>query len=91
MNHTPPDRSLPRVICNHNTYWFWGVGAKPIMTFIRLGGAREAYFESYADVTAASAHRCCWTMPCKNGLGIFIARQRKVPIEQAWLGYSHFD
>ncbi len=81
---------LPRVICNHNSYWFWGVGPTPVTTFIRLGGAREEYFESYADVTAAGVHRCRWAMPYESDLGIFIARERKVPIEQAWAGYKHF-
>jgi hypothetical protein len=30
-------------------------------------------------------------MPYENDLGIFIARQRKVPIEKAWPGYRHFE
>ena len=81
---------LPRVICNQNSYWMWGVGATPITTFMRLGGAREEYFESYADVTPAGVHRCRYCMPYENDLGIFIARKRLVPIEQAWPGYKHF-
>lgn len=82
---------LPRVICNHNSYWLWGVGATPITTFIRLGGKREEYFESYADVTPAGAHRCRYCMPYENNLGIFIARRRHVPIEKAWPKYKHFE
>ncbi len=82
---------LPRVICNHNSYWFWGVGPTPVTTFIRLGGKREDYFESYADVTAAGVHRCRYCMPYENDLGIFIARKRLVPIEKAWPGYKHFE
>ena len=82
---------LPRVICNHNSYWMWGVGATPITTFIRLGGKREDYFESYDNVTAAGVHHCRYCMPYENDLGIFIARKRKVPIEKAWPGYKHFE
>jgi hypothetical protein len=82
---------LPRVICNHNSYWFWGVGPTPITTFIRLGGKREDYFESYADVTPAGVHRCRYCMPYENNLGIFIARKRLVPIETAWPRYRHFE
>ena len=82
---------LPRVVCNHNSYWFWGVGPTPVTTFIRLGGKREDYFESYADVTPAGVHRCRYCMPYENDLGIFIARQRLVPIEKAWPGYKHFE
>ncbi len=82
---------LPRVICNHNSYWFWGVGPTPITTFVRLGGAREDYLESYADVTAAGVHRCRYCMPYENDLAILIARGRRVPIEQAWPSYRHFE
>ncbi len=81
---------LPRVICNHNSYWMWGVGATPITTFIRLGGSREDYLESYEDVTPAGVHRARWAIPYENDLTIFIARGRKVPIEQAWPTYKDF-
>jgi hypothetical protein len=82
---------LPRVICNHNSCWFWGVGETPVTTFIRLGGEREDYFESYADVTPAGVHSCVHCMPYENDLNIFIARNRRVPIEKAWAEYRHFE
>ncbi len=82
---------LPRVICNHNSYWFWGVGATPITTFIRLGGNRGDYFESYAEVTPAGIHRARYAMPYENDLGIFVVRGRRVPIEKAWPQLKHFE
>ncbi|MFI5182491.1 MAG: ArnT family glycosyltransferase [Thermoanaerobaculia bacterium] len=82
---------LPRVICNHNSYWLWGVGPTPITTFIRLGGRREDYLESYEDVTASGIHTCRYAMPYEDDLGIFIARKRRVPIERAWGEYRHFE
>ena len=39
--------------------------------------------------TPASNHRCRNWMPYENDLGSFVARQRNVPIEQAWSGYRH--
>lgn len=82
---------LPRVICNHNSYFLWGVGRTPITTFIRLGGSREDYLETYGDVTLAGVHTCAHCMPYENDLPIFIARARRVPIEQAWHEYKHYD
>jgi hypothetical protein len=86
---------LPRVICNHNAYWHWGIDATaratPITTFIRLGGTREDYLETYDGVIAAGVHRARYAMPYENGLGIFIARGRKVPIETAWAEIKHFE
>jgi len=83
--------SLPRVICSHNSYWFWGVGATPITTFIRLGGTREKYLEKYSDVTLAGVHHSRYAMPYEDSLGIFIARERRVPIEQDWPSNKHFE
>jgi hypothetical protein len=82
---------LPRVICIHNSYWFWGVGSTPITTFIRLGGSREDYLESYGDVSLAGTHTCAHCMPYENNLGIFIVRDRHVPIDKAWPEYKHFE
>ncbi|MBN2383398.1 glycosyltransferase family 39 protein [bacterium] len=82
---------LPRVICNHNAYWFWGVGPMPVTTFIRLGGSRHDYFESYGDVTPAGLHTCEHCMPYENNLNIFIVRNRHVPIDRAWAEYKHFE
>jgi hypothetical protein len=85
------DYPLPRVICNHNAYWFWGVGRTPVTTFIRLGGTREDYSKAYGDVTLAGVHTCAHCMPYENNLNIFIARDRHVPIDSAWVKSKHFE
>jgi len=82
---------LPRVICNHNSCWFWGVGQTPVTTFIRLGGNLEDYFQSYGDVVLAGVHTCAHCMPYENTLSVFVARARRVPIETAWAEYKHFE
>jgi hypothetical protein len=82
---------LPRVICSHNSYWFWGVGDTRITTFIRLGGKLDDCRRYYGDVTWAGVHTCRYCMPYENDLGIFVARQRRVPIEQAWGELKHFE
>jgi hypothetical protein len=75
---------LPRVICAHNSYWFWGVGDAHITTFIRLGGKQDDYSQNYGDVTLAGVHTCRDCMPYENNLNIFLARQRRRPIEEVW-------
>lgn len=82
---------LPRVICTHNSYWIWGPGSGDVTTFIRLGGAREDYFESYLDVAPAGVHTCTYCMPYENDLGIFIARRRRLPIQAQWPEYRHYE
>ncbi len=83
--------ALPRVICNHNSYWLWGVGATPITTFIRLGGKHEDYLKNYGDVALAGVHHARYAMPYEDDLGIFIARRRLVPIEEIWPKVKHFE
>jgi hypothetical protein len=82
---------LPRVICPHNSYWFWGVGPTPITTFIRLGGKLDDYRENYGEVTQVGFHACRYCMPYESDLGIYVARERRVPIEQAWGQLHHFE
>ncbi|MFI5371824.1 MAG: ArnT family glycosyltransferase [Candidatus Eisenbacteria bacterium] len=82
---------LPRVICPHNSYWFWGVGSAPITTFIRLGGQRDDYLERYAEVTPAGFHVARYAMPYEDSLGIFITRGRRTPIEKDWPQVKHFE
>jgi len=82
---------LPRVICTHNAYWFWGKGQGPITTFIRLGGTREDYVDNYAEIVPAGVHTARYCMPYENNLNIFIVRQRRVPIDTMWGEYKHFE
>jgi hypothetical protein len=91
LEHFARRYPLPRVICSHNSYWFWGRGDTPITTFIRLGGKLEDYRESYGDVTQAGVHTCRYCMPYENDLGIFVARQRRISIEQDWDRVKHFE
>jgi hypothetical protein len=91
LEHFARRYPLPRVICTHNSYWLWGVGDTGITTFIRLGGRLEDYHENYGDATPAGVHTCRYCMPYENNLGIFVARKRRVPIEQAWGQLKHFE
>ena len=91
LEHFARRYPLPRVICTHNSYWLWGVGDTRITTFIRLGGTLDDYRENYGDVTQAGVHTCRYCMPYENDLGIFVARERRVPIEKAWGELKHFE
>jgi hypothetical protein len=82
---------MPRVISSHNSYWYWGVGSTNITTFIRLGGNKDDYSNNYGDVVLSAVHICRYCMPYENNLNIFLARQRRRPIEQAWGAAKHFE
>ena len=80
-----------RTICTHNSYWFWGVGDTAITTFIRFGGNRDDYVETYGDIALVGFHQCRFSMPYESNLNIFITRQRRIPIEREWHEYKHFE
>jgi hypothetical protein len=85
------EHPLPRVISAHNSYWYWGVGKTDITTFIRLGGTKDDYAKNYGDVVLAGVHICRYSMPYENNLNMFVARQRRRPIEQVWADAKHFE
>ena len=50
------------------------------------------HHENYADVTQVGVHSCRYCMPYENDLGtLLVARQRRVPIAQAWGQAKHFE
>ena len=42
-------------------------------------------------MTLAGVHYARYAMPYEDSLGIFIARERRVPIEQDWPSNKHFE
>ena len=82
---------LPRVISAHNSYWVWGYPKEPIGTMLLVGGDPEHEREHFDEVIPAAVHTCRYCMPYENDLGIFVARKRRVPIEQAWGQLKHFE
>ena len=55
------------------------------------GRSREDALKVYGDVTVAGLHTCAHCMPYENNLNVFIARDRHVPIENAWVKARHFE
>ena len=78
------DFSLPRVICGHNNYWFWGPGDTTFTTVIVIGGNKEDHLRSCTSVENAGIIQSEYAMPYENNLPIFICRQFKIPMKLIW-------
>jgi hypothetical protein len=72
--------SLPKVICPHNSYWYWSLdyiehtGNNQITTMIIIGGNLEDHLYSLREVKAAGVYKTKYAMPYENNLTIFIGR-----------------
>lgn len=72
--------SLPKVICPHNSYWYWSldyikhIGNNKITTIIIIGGNIEDHLNSLREVEAAGVHKTKYAMPYENNLTTFIGR-----------------
>jgi hypothetical protein len=80
--------ALPKVICPHNSYWYWSLDSynqheniKP-ETIIILGGNIEDHLESLEEVESVGVYRTKFAMPYENNLTIFIGRGLKKSPEQ---------
>lgn len=73
---------LPKVICTHNSYWYWSKETNAISTIIIIGGEIEEHLESLEEVYEAGYHQTKYAMPYENNQKIFIGRGLKVSIEE---------
>ena len=89
---------LPKVICAHNNYWYWGTG-DPDMQVTIVIGARRTLEENFADlkgpgrfddVQLAATTNCEHCRPAENGLMIFICRGPHFTFKDIWQNERHF-
>ena len=73
---------LPKVVCPHNSYWYFWPEKKQASTIIIIGGELEDHLQSLERVEAAGVHKTKYAMPYENNLNIFIGRGFKRPLEE---------
>jgi len=86
-----PGLGLPPAISGHNSYWLWGPRDCSGRVLLIIGGERADHERNFASVEAGGVFRCDDCMPYENGLTIWIARDLKAPLADAWAGSKHFD
>ena len=75
---------LPRVICGHNNYWYWGPGDTTFTTVIVIGGRKADHLKSCDSVEQVGIIVSPHAMPYENDLPIYICKQFKVPFSLIW-------
>ncbi len=75
---------LPRVICGHNNYWYWGSGDTAFTTVIVIGGSQKGNLQVCDSVTKAAMITDKYSMPYENGLSVFVCKGFKMPFAEIW-------
>lgn len=79
-----PGLGLPPAISGHNSYWLWGPGACTGEVVIVLGGDRAENEASFESLEFGGVHRCTDCMPYEDELAIWIGRNLRAEIGDAW-------
>jgi hypothetical protein len=82
IEHYSRKYPLPKVVCPHNSFWYWWPNPKNYTTLIIIGGEIEEHLHSLKEVEAVGFHKTKNAMPYENNLTIFIGRGLKRTIEE---------
>jgi hypothetical protein len=73
---------LPKVVCPHNSYWYWWPSNNNYTRLIIIGGEIDDHLESLNEVLIAGFHKTKYAMPYENNQTIFIGRELKRTVDQ---------
>jgi hypothetical protein len=85
-----PRYGLPRAVCAHNSYWFWGFGDWTGEVAITFGinrnveECRKDLQSRFEQVELAATTNCELTMPYENGRPIFMCHKAKFSTKDLW-------
>ncbi len=85
-----PRYDLPKAISGHNNYWLWGARGATGAVVIAVGIPRSELEEYFAAVEQADTIVSPYAMPCETNLPVYVCRDLRIPIEQAWLLLKRF-
>jgi hypothetical protein len=86
-----PAYHLPQVLSGQNTYWLWGKGADFRGVAIIIGGDSRRLREFYGRVESAGVYNCDYCMRWRDNMPIYIARDPKFAMRDAWPLMKHFE
>jgi hypothetical protein len=86
-----PRYGLPQVISGHNNYYLWGPGECTGEVVISVGVPLERLEEVFGSVEQADTVECEYCMPKQDDLPVYVARDSKLPFEEAWPQFKQFN
>ncbi len=86
-----PELGLPPAVSGHNSYWLWGPGECSGEVVVVIGGEREQIEAFFARVEPIGSHDAADAMPYERNLTIWLAREPKQPLAEAWPELKSFS
>jgi dolichyl-phosphate-mannose-protein mannosyltransferase len=84
------EHGLPHAISGHNNYWFWGPGTASGSIVITVGFPRADLEKYCSSVEQADIVISEHAMPFETNLPIYVCRNLRVPMGQAWARLKRF-
>ena len=82
---------LPKAISGHNSYHLWGTRGCTGETVVSVGVPRQRLEGAFGRVEQADTVRCRYCMPDEDDLPVYVSHAPKVPFEEAWPRFKHYD
>ena len=90
IDYFGPTYGLPRAISPHNNYYFWGRGETSGNVVIAVGMDLHKLELLFGDVQKAATIEDSYAVPDENNLPVYICRNPRVPLQQAWPSLKFF-
>ena len=75
---------LPKVICSHNSYWYWGPRDHTGEIMITIGVRMQSLKPAYNQVEQAATVKNKYVIWYENNQPVYIWRGIKIPLQKAW-------
>jgi hypothetical protein len=91
IDYFGPAYGLPRAISPHNNYYLWGPGSSSSAdVVIAIGMNLEKLRLLFGDVRQAGMIVEPYAIPDESNLPVYVCRNARVPLTQAWLWLKFF-
>jgi len=84
IDYFGPAYGLPQAISNHNSYYLWGPRNYSGEVVITLGFALDELRPLFGDIRLAATLNDPYALPDENNVQVYICRQPKISLQQAW-------
>src|SRR5918995_367621 len=82
---------LPKAISGHNSYYVWGPRGCSGETVVSVGVPRERLKGVFGRIERTGTVRCRYCMPDEDDLPVYVLGDPKLPFEEAWPRFKHYD
>ncbi|MDH4036160.1 MAG: glycosyltransferase family 39 protein [Candidatus Krumholzibacteria bacterium] len=84
LNYYGRALGLPTAVSTHNNYHLWGPGRNSARVVITVGIGPEDLGDAFEEYVEAGSTHARYAMPDETGVGIWVCRGIRLPLEEVW-------